>query len=147
MNKSSADDKKFYAFRISELFNMMMADQITNTMPDVLISTFDVFVKKCIDHFQLVDRNDYIQKEFESIEITREIEANELVPIEDINKKFYLKATNTFKRKSQKFIPIFPKERTYDLRDPNLQHKKNVHLCYEKSDNEIANPQNEIIKM
>lgn len=153
------EDKQFYKFRILELFDTMIQNQNPPPdIPNVLVSTFEMFVQKCIQHFQLIDRNDYIQQEF--IEDISEKDKSTLplslssssceVSFEALNKHLYMTSGGKFKKKrvQQDFSVLFPKERNYDLKDPSLQHKKNIYLKYEKdNNNEETTAKNEIITM
>lgn len=147
----SQEDKKFYEFRIMELFQSMMENKVHSNIPDILTDTFDLFVGKCIDHFQLLDKNDFIQQEFQNetfVQPETETEPPLIdLSLNEINKKFYLRpkkgkfekriinvnTTGSDNIVSVNPFIILPKERDYNLRAPELQHKKNVYVTYETS--------------
>jgi hypothetical protein len=144
----TTEDKRFYEYRVTELFSMMMADKVNPDIPDVLMASFNIYLQKCIEHFQLVDRNDFIQQEYANLTEEKDLTEPILQPIDAINKKMFLKPTNGKFKKNRDHLPliIMPQERVYDLKDPQLQHKKNVYLTYEPPHKETTE-KNEIVEM
>jgi len=145
-------DKKFYRRRIFDLTKQLL----NNENPEVLMSdikmNFENYVKSCIHFFKILDKTDIIQEDYIGldIDIKNEINIENVGSTEDANKLMMrsIKITNpptllnnfvTIKNQPPTIVPITPKQKDINLKDPNLKNKgirkkKNITNKYENED-------------
>jgi len=119
------EEISFYKLRVIDIVKKLLNGLDVNNVPETIRLTFEKFVTKCIQHFQLLDRNEIIQKEIESYTnlttCSHEVEVAPLFVSKKIN-PFFEKALKK-KRGGEKIF--IPKERVIDLKNPAFR-KKNI---------------------
>lgn len=132
-----AEEKKFYRKRIQQMAKDCARYGIVKGVeepPRHLIKAYDIFCQQCIDHFKMMDENEYYQTQYEdmdppttnittndvdvnNIEINSGIfrqQSNKIVTMDD----FVKKSTN---KKATQINP--PKQRKVNVKDEKYRTK------------------------
>jgi hypothetical protein len=136
-------DKKFYKKRILNLTKDFFTsdDNLQNMLPEVKYA-FDNYVKACIHSFKVIDNNDIIQSEYDTInkiEIEESIEENEAF-IEENND--YIEENNGYIEKENDDY-VEKGENEYDNTNDIIKVKKTqkeVNSLFARSTVKIINP-------
>jgi len=154
-------EKKFYRKRILNLTRdlLLKKHECPESNNNEISSSFDNYVKICINYFKALDNNDIIQKELKYIEnnetdILNELNLNNNTNTNDNINNYNTEEENKLMMRTLKvknplnnFIKktiinkkeiILPKEKDINLSDPNLRNKgirkkKNISINYDEN--------------
>jgi hypothetical protein len=132
----------FYRIRLMDMFKKLLSGKGGDEIPSNIVASYQRFVEKSIDYFQLIDRNDIIQAEFEIENI--DVFLNDKLlsdSIPELKTKVIHKDTIFFekaiiKKKSKNPKIIIPLAREINLKDPQLR-LKNINDDDDEIKNEI----------
>jgi hypothetical protein len=150
--KYNTDERKFYSKRITHLFKeMLILNGSKDLSPDVTYA-FDNFINVTINYFKTIDQNDLIQNELNDSNDLKNISLENLkddtfdntnctknadeflmrsIKINDFTLDKYVTKTRIKKKEEI----IMPKQKEFNLKDPNLKikgiKKNNITNIYE----------------
>jgi hypothetical protein len=133
--RKNRKELKFYKKRIYELIKEILDGKETN---EELVDSLDIFIKKSIEHFKIIDRSDILQEEYNNIskkvkfkkelkedETERKIEEsnNLLMKSMDVKTTDIEKSLGLIRKKKECKKEIIPKQKELNIKDPKF--KKN----------------------